>query len=241
MKPKKVLLLAGLLLTAGLLGWFLPSFVSDVYDRSIEDRPRELQVRQVDLTYRSDLSIEDRILLLRDPEAFQQTTVLSDGICLTEDQVWDIATAFLRELTGPDTVMPRESFEATPQLFVFDDCGTFLVWQLTMEINESWYCNIMIDDQNGVILQCVLSGGEADWDRLLSDFAGEETAGEALRNVLQRHYCDRLSADYQAELAFDGPAGEECTGEIILTAVDQEEIHIPFSITLPMGYMAVNL
>ena len=241
MKPKKILFFAALLLMAGLFGWFLPPAVSDAYDHSIEDQPRALQIRQVDLTYRSDLSIEDRVLLLRDPATFQQTTVLTDGICLTAEQAWSIAEDFLRELTGSDAALRAETYEAIPQLFVFDDCGTFLVWQLTMEINESWYCNIMMDDQSGVILQCEFSGDADRWDSMFSDFAGEETVSEALRNALQNHFNTRLPDNYQAQVQLDPPSEGTCTGEITLTAVDRETVYIPFSIVLPMGYVAVNL
>lgn len=242
MKKRSLILLISLLLAAAVLGWFLPTVVFHGMDRSLEGKPEPVSIRQVDLSYQSDLQIEDRLRLIRDFGPAGSTS-LERGVYQDAEQIRMILEAFLRELTGSQISVTEQSFNARPMLLSFDGEGVFVAWTVVVPLNDDWIFDAIVDDQTGLILCCEFEGMTQHWDRLFPRFYEAESSEVFLYNCLQeairQHYGAQLSASYTATVMADDSDGNACLGDVILYENNKEAFRVPFMFVLSDGVFRI--
>ena len=244
MKKRSLILLVSLLLAAAVLGWFLPTAVFHGVDQGLEGKPEPASIRQIDLSYQSDLQIEDRLRLIREYNLASSATALERGVYQDAEKVREILEAFLQQLTGIQYTMTEQNCDVQPALLRFDEEGVFVVWSATVFLNEAWGLQAILDDQTGLILRCEFESMTQQWDRLFPSFYEVESSEVFLNNSLQetirQHYQTQLSASYTATVMADDSDGNACPGYVILYENNQEAFHIPFLFVLSDGVFQIG-
>ena len=238
MKWKHAVLTVLLLAAAVVLGWFLPTLAAARFDRSLEGRAEPVSIRQIDLSYRFDLSLADKLRLISGPS--EQVT-LERGVYLTEAEAKEIGAAFLQDLTGQQPESERE-LSAVPLLISFGTEGSLVVWFFGASLNPAWSCDLYLDDQTGLLLRGTFQGDAATWDLLLPELGGAKDFTEGLRAALTKamtaHCHSRLPGSALEAEANDGPLG--VFGSLLLETPDDKQIQIPFRLIAAMGRLEVN-
>lgn len=242
MKRKHLVLFLLLLACAALFGWFLPVLLTERGDRAIEGKPETVSVRQIDLSYRADLSITERLYLVRELRS-AQIVELKRGVQLTDWEIRAVAERFLRDLTGRAVTLQDENCSVRSQILSFGDRGSFVVWELSAELGDAWHCEALLDDQTGLLLRCVLSGDPNAWESLFSGLGGDAEHRSRICSALERavtaHCRRQLPPEYSVELDPEEiPLG--AYGGILLRGNETEQIRVPFRLTLADGRLAIS-
>ena len=237
MKLKQYLILLGLLLAAGLLGWFLPVLVAEGGDRAAEGRTEAVSLRQVDLSYQSDLDTADRLRLVQeDYLSTVRQTSLERGIYLDEAQVREILGQFTGSLTGRQFRLTSRDCSMTPILLSFPEEGAFLAWAVTATLDDDWFLEAIVDDETGLLLRCTLHSSGHNWEDLFPGLEGvgnaEDYLCQALRTAICSHYNTRLSDDLQATLAHSPKDPYFSQGELLLYRDGAVVYRIPYLFAL---------
>lgn len=244
MKKRSLILWIFLLLAAACIGWFLPTTVFHAVDRHLEGRQEPVSIQQIDLSYQSDLQIEDRLRLIRDYNLASSTTALERGVYKDADNVRGILEIFLQQLTGIHYTMTEKNCDVQPALLRFDGEGVFVVWSATVFLNETWGLQAILDDQTGLILRCRFESMTQQWDRLFPHFYEAESSEVLLNNRLQeailQHYRTQLSASYHVTLMADDSDGNICFGNVVLYEAEQEAFRVPFLYVLSDGLLQIG-
>lgn len=240
MKWKYPALVALLLAAAGLLGWLLPVLVTEQGDRSLEGRAEPVSIRQIDLSYRFDLSLADKLRLFRNPT---EAAPLERGVFLTDREAKTILESFLEKVAGDSLSRNEDACSAAPELRSLGAEGSAIVWNVTADLNEHWRCEALLDDQSGLLLHCRFSGDAARWDSLIPGFDRKGDVRDVLCAVLEEtfeaHYSRQLTAGVTVEAeAETGPLG--IFGNLLLRTAEGENLRIPFRLILAMGRLEVN-
>jgi hypothetical protein len=244
MKGKHVVLFVLLLAAAGVIGWFLPVLAAAQKDQDLEGKAETISVRQIDLSYQFDLSIEDKLLLIRDGLVDVESVQLERGILLTDRDARAVTERFLRDLTGNAVQLTEDNCAAQPELLRFEEDGSFLVWNLTAEMDETWYFEATLDDQTGMILRCVIACSSSDFGTLFRGFAEavdiwefiSSSAANALAACCNRQLYDGWSVRVEnMDLAFSNGSFQ-----LLLTGEGGDSMTVPFLLELSGGYLALN-
>lgn len=193
MKKIKTLVTVVFLLIAAVIGWFLPIVDFDAYDKFAEGKQKDLDIKQINLSYREDLALDQKInIVVNRDENYNGAVELDRGIYLTSTDVEEIASDFLTEFTGR---FYDESYDwnAIPMLISLEgNRGTIVVWSVHLYINE-WNFDCFIDDKTGALLGCdFCSDGEPDWGKLIQGYSySQETY-----NVICGKFCTALYTHY---------------------------------------------
>ena len=241
MKSRRALWFIALLLGAALLGWLLPFAVFRIGDSLEEGKTSEVQIKQIDLSFQSDLDTASRLRLVNE-SAVDATTPLERGIYLQQEDIEEISRQFLQELTG-SRFSTFEFLDATPMLFSFSDEGTILVWVVYAELGDEWFWEAMLDDQTGIILRCDVEGGAWNWPALFPEYDVEvpvedyisSQLSEALRSHYSRQLGTALRSDVQ-QIAYDD---FQYSAELVLSQA-QEEYRLPLVISFDPGSIRLN-
>ena len=243
MKLRAVLWTVGLLLLALLFGWLLPVLVFPARDDGIEEAASPVEIRSVDLSYESDLSVADRMRLIRD--SAETVLRLDHGVCLRQEEVYSILDAFLYDLTGSSVSISGQTCYAQPALLNFEGDGSFVVWMIEAQMNEGWMLEAVLDDQSGVLLRYSLNGTfyASWWDQLFPDLGAED---DPARFLLERnadaygnHLRRRLSEAWTVSLE---PREEGLYDHSLLRLSEsgEEVLSIPLTVLLEGNRLCLN-
>lgn len=229
-----------LLAAAGLIGWFLPVLAAERQDRALEGRAESVEIRQIDLSYQSELSAADKLLMIRFHFPAAETVPFDRGLFLTDSEVRSVLERFLRELSGKELSLNGQNCSAVSELLVFGETGSILVWKLTARLDGAWRCEALVDDQTGLLLRCCLTGNPAGWDRLFPH--REETEG------VESYACAALSAAMDAHVRRQLPAGHSVAlrteqgayGDLLLLEDGRECMRMPYQCVPAQGYLGFN-
>ncbi|MBO4419954.1 MAG: hypothetical protein J5789_09055 [Oscillospiraceae bacterium] len=243
MKWKQLLPVFAFLIAAALLGWFLPSVVFHIDDRLEADHTQEMQIRQFDLNYQSNLDTASRLRLMQSENGEPDAIPLERGIFLQEQDVEEICGQFLLDLTGY-SIPELDHFYVMPILMNYPDEGTFLVWAVGGLVNDAWNCELLLDDQTGLILRCSFSGPAWSWTELLYDFnyglPVQDYAASRFSQALCSHFNARLGSRLTAAVETEEENELFYRATLILSDGDREEFVIPFEILFEEGVFSIN-
>ena len=244
MKAKRLLPFLLLLAAAGLAGWFLPVLAAKGYDHSTEGKAETVDIRQIDISYQSDLSIADRLRLIREHNTVSERIPLEHGIQLTDQEAKTIAESFLQTLTGTSGKLEAWNYSLDPELLSFEQEGSFLVWNVTVFWNGSWTCEMVLDDQTGLLLRCVLRNEEGIWENLFHGLDGASDGRtfirSALENALLSHCRLRLSTDFTLSEALEDIDQDGFIGSFLFTGDGVEPFEMSVLLVLFYGELSIN-
>ena len=201
MKGKPLMWTVGLLLLAALIGWFLPTVAFPQRNNGVEEAAVPVEIRRVDLSYETDLSVSDRMQMV---QGFRRSeTALQSGVYLRQEEVWALIDAFLFDLTDRSFSINEQTCIAVPYLEQFESSGSFVLWKVQAVLEEGWELRALLDDQSGVLLQCGLQSLGGDWDQLFQAGAFEGDLGDGLQERFTAAFASqlrrRLSEDWTVE------------------------------------------
>ncbi len=244
MRKRNLLIFAALLLAAALLGWLLPTAVFRGVDQSLEGRPEPVSIRQIDLSYQSDLQFADRLRLLSAEVPGSNISSLERGVYRDEAGIRDILRTLLEDLTGFSFRVSQSNTDIVPVLMQFPEQGVFVAWRAIVFLNEMWSFEAILDDQTGALLGCSFEGGPGAWDNLfhrpngIADY--NETLRERVLTALETHYRTQLGADYSAKTVTLDQNSEVLYSEIAFLEDEQEQFRIVFMFVFPEGYFNIR-
>ena len=242
MKGRQWLRFFALLLAAALLGWLLPPAVFWIGDGMEEGKSTELQIRQIDLSFQSDLDTASRLSLARESAA-EAMTPLERGIYLQRQDVQEICEQFVRDLTGERLSMQGQ-FDITPALLSFPEEGTSIAWIVNAYSDSGWMLEALIDDQTGVILRGSMESALPEWEALLdlpdSWVELNDAVSARLCDALCRHFNTRLDAALHASAQPEWDDEEMYSAELVLSEDGEELYRIPYSIRVDRGVIIIN-
>lgn len=242
MKRNYVLLILLLLAAAG-IGWFLPALLVESRDAALAGKPEPVSIRQIDLSYQTDLSAADKLRLVREGPVIQAVP-LERGIFITERDVRSVLTQFLQELTGNAFEAEEAEFSAVPVLLSFGEEGSVLAWSASLSVRDRWHCEAVVDDQTGLLLQCDVYGNAEWWETLFYDLDRAADGSEYVRAVLGEALCAhcnrQLSTAYTVSLAEEDLQDFGGSGQLLFSENGQERLRVPFLFVATEGMITIN-
>ena len=243
MRRKHLILFLLLLAAAGVIGWFLPVLITSRQDAALEGRPEPVPIRQIDLSYQTDLSAADKMRLMRERPS-TEAVPLERGIFMTDRDVRSVIERFLLELTGNSFEPDAMNYGAKPTLLSFGSEGSVLVWNVTAHLNDAWFFEAVVDDQTGLLLQCTFYGSLQRWEALFRGLEGAEDLPtricSLLADALCAHCSRQLPASYTVSLTDADMDASGACGQFLLSQNGQDRMRVPFMLVLTEGFLAIN-
>ena len=188
-------------LMAAALGWFLPLAAFSVDDNLTEGKQRQLDIERVNLTYRNDLSIAQKISIVNYEYQYEDDIEIDKGIYIQEEDVKQIVSDFLADFSGYRFDVDKGGFYATPHLVsLSNNRGTIVIWAVDFLISDEWEYICFIDDRTGAILRSTFYGFPEDWGNLIHGFYDMDDYHngicERYLNAIYKHYSEKLNAKF---------------------------------------------
>ncbi len=194
---------------AALLGWFLPLAYFNVNDKFYEGKQASLDIEQINLSYRDDMSMNQKINIINYEYYLAEAIEIDKGIFIQEDEIKQIMSDFVSDFAGYKIDVSKR-WKATPNLVNLSNRGTIVIWEVQVWLNNSWKFECLLDDKTGAILSCEFrfdyydvytneySDYDPDWNNLIPDIENDpefsKTICERFGNALYNHYSKQLSA-----------------------------------------------
>lgn len=243
MKRNYWILVLLLLAAAGVIGWFLPVLITENQNAVLEGKPEPVSIRQIDISYQTDLSAADKLRLMQGRPSVDSVS-LERGIFMTDREVRSVMEQFLKELTGNSFELGVKNFSAAPMLLNYGSEGSVLVWNVTVYLDDSWRCDAVVDDQTGLLLECSFSGFPEWWETLFCDLENVTDVREhicsMLGDALCAHCSRQLSVAYTVSLTEEEMQDYGGSGVFLLSENGQERLRIPFLLILTEGLLTIN-
>lgn len=243
MKRNYWILVLLLLAAAGVIGWFLPVLITENQDAVLEGKPEPVSIRQIDISYQTDLSAADKLRLIQGRPSVDSVS-LERGIFMTDREVRSVMEQFLKELTGNSFELGVKNFSAAPMLLNYGSEGSVLVWNVMVYLDDFWRCDAVMDDQTGLLLECSFSGFPEWWETLFCDLENVTDVREhicsMLGDALCAHYSRQLSVAYTVSLTEEEMQVYGGGGVFLLSENGQERLRIPFLLILTEGFLTIN-
>ena len=145
-KAGGILVVTVFVLLAAVLGWYLPLAAFSFDDTINERKHMELDIERVNLTYRNDLSIAQKIEIANSEYLFEDYMEMERGIFIQQDEVISIVSDFLTDFTGYRYDVNNAEFYAVPILVNLTyNRGTIVFWMVSCWIETDWNFNFGID------------------------------------------------------------------------------------------------
>ncbi|MBR3340840.1 MAG: hypothetical protein IKG30_04385 [Clostridiales bacterium] len=198
MKRFNTVITAVFIIMAALLGWCLPLAEFNAYDQINDGRQMDLEIEQINLSYRDDLTMNQKINLANFEDELISAIELDKGIFVQKEGLAKILGDFLADFTGYRFDITRDWF-ATPMLVnLSNNRGNIVVWAVQIWLNDGWEFQCYVDDKTGAILRCSFYGDSGDWENLVLGFDNAYDQNDYLsskfRTAIYNHYASRLGA-----------------------------------------------
>ena len=189
------------IIMAALFGWFLPLADFNIYDQINDGKQMDLDIEQINLSYRDDLTMNQKINIANYENDLIGAIELDKGIFTQKEELANILGDFLADFTGYRFNV-SDDWMASPLLInLSSNRGTIVVWFVNVFLNDSWEFQCFVDDKTGAILKCAFYGEPEQWENLVHGFSDVYTAVDAYellsnryRNAIYNHYASRLDA-----------------------------------------------
>ena len=192
-------------LMAAALGWFLPITSFRLYDDVNEGKQHDLDIDRVNLSYRDDLTIGQKISILTSSNSdydYADYIELEKGIYLQNEDINKIMREFLADFTGlVYEIDENDVFYCQPVLVNFSgNRGMIVVWYVTVALDNGWVVQFCIDDKTGAILYTSFSTYYSSWDSLIEGYQDFDDPCngicERYLNALNNNLSDKADAKF---------------------------------------------
>ena len=147
MKKGSTIITAIFFLMAAALGWFLPLAVYNFEDRLTEGKQESLSIQGVNLSYRDDLAMNQKINIVNYENSIITYIELDKGIFNQKSDIERIMNEFMTDFTGYRFQTDYETYAKPMLANLANNKGTIVIWVVDCKINDNWnfYCfNIII-------------------------------------------------------------------------------------------------
>lgn len=238
MRKINTVITAVFIILAAALGWFLPVVVFKISDRVNEERQKDLDIQQINLSYRDDLAMSQKINIVHFEFGIADTIEIDKGIFVQREELSRIVGDFLADFTGYRFNLSKD-MEAAPLLVnLSNNRGTIVVWYVYITLNDYWHFECIVDDKTGSILSCSFYGDPVYWESLIVGFnnAFNETdyVTEKFRNALYNHYSSRFNAKIVTYHPMDNYDAGDSTTYLFIFKDDRNytfELSVTFDLT----------
>ena len=108
-------IVAVFVIMAATLGWFLPVAVFNIDDKLSEGKQMDLEVERINLSYRDDLSMAQKIDIVNNGYQYDDAIAIDKGIYHQADEIKKIVSDFLADFSGYRFDL-KEQFNIEPML-----------------------------------------------------------------------------------------------------------------------------
>lgn len=198
MKKLNTVITALFIIMAAILGWFLPLADFNIYDRINDGRQMQLEINQINLSYRDDLTMQQKINLANYEEDFIGAVQIDKGIYVQQDELKRIMEDFLADFTGYRLDVSN-NWNAVPVLVnLSNNRGTIVVWEVEIWYENYWSFQCYVDDRSGAMLRCSFQVDPENWDSLVLGFSEAEDKysylSDRYRSAIYNHFVSRIGA-----------------------------------------------
>lgn len=199
MKKISLVILAVFFIMAAALGWFLPVAAFNIEDRFYEGKQEALDIAQINLSYREDLAMNQKINLVKYDINNAENIQLEKGVFSTEEDIERIISDFMYDFTGKKYDLSNSLYAKPVLVNLKNNRGTIVIWTISCWVDGDWGFECCVDDKTGAILRCAFKASdEADWDRLVPGAYNSKDVAKAMTerisNALYNHYQKQVSA-----------------------------------------------
>lgn len=198
MRKLSSVITAFFIVLAALLGWFLPIVDFDAYDKFSEGIQKDLEIKQINLSYRDDLAMSQKINISNYEYEITGGVELDKGIYVQKDELAKIVGDFLADFSGYRFNVSQNWYAAPMLVNLSNNRGTIVIWAVDVWLDDNWEFNCLVDDKTGAILRLAFFGDPAYWDDLVHGFDdsydGYQFLSDRFRTAIYNHYASRLNA-----------------------------------------------
>ncbi len=235
MKKFRMVIVAVFFLMAVALGWFLPLASFNFYDSINEGKTEELEIQKINLNYRDDLLINQKISIVNYDFYIDENIRIDKGIYIQEKDVKRIVSDFLADFTGLRYDLENDFFAEPWLINLSNNRGTIVIWVVECMLPSGWSFQCFVDDKSGAILKCGFYGGLCDWADLVTGFydfeAPEKGVTEKFCNALYKHYSGQISAKLVNHFAVDDWEGYDSKYRLVF----RDEKNYTFEVTVTVS------
>lgn len=221
-------------LMAAALGWFLPLAAFNIEDRFAEGKEMKLAIEQINLSYRDDLAINQKINVINFEYDPSMALKIDKGIYHQSDDIERIVSDFVADFTGLRYDVKYGAYAVPYLINLSNNRGTVVIWVVSCTVTGTWTMNCLIDDKTGAILKCNLtSDGQQGWGELVlgaQEYTNiSKSISERFSNALYNHYVRQISAKL---VTYNKVPDSEVEGNVGYTLVFRDSKNYTFQITV---------
>lgn len=237
MKKISTLITAVFFLMAAALGWFIPLATFNVEDRLTEGKQQKLDIEKINLSYRDDLAMNQKINIVSYEYTISGSIELDKGVFNTKEDIARIMNEFVTDFTGYKFTV-NSSTSATPVLVnLANNRGTIVIWVVNCTFAEQWDLMCYVDDKTGAILHCEIYGNPETWSSFVEGALNysepAKSIAERYSNALYNHYQRQLSAKLVTyHMVLDQPLDQTVGYRLVF----RDSKNYTFQVTVNVGY-----
>ena len=250
MKKLSFFVTAIFVIMAAALGWFLPLAAFTIDDRLAEGKEMQLDIERVNLSYRDDLSIAQKINICNNEEQYEKIE-LDRGIYNQAEEVKQNIVDFLIDFTGAKSDSLNKVILPKPFLYnSMSNKGTVVLWEVNDCMMENgWRFTCKVDDKTGSILTCffICEYGEYyGWETLFPGYYEQlydprDSVCEKYRNAIYNHYSKTIDAKFINYYKTGDYYGDDIQSYRLIFKDDRNDtFDVTFSISEQHFFVATN-
>ncbi|MBR3248120.1 MAG: hypothetical protein IKG03_06980 [Clostridiales bacterium] len=198
MKKLSTLITAVFMIMAAILGWCLPIADFNIYDQINDGKQMDLEIQQINLSYRDDLTMQQKINIANYDNDFAGAVELDRGIYVQKEGLELIVEDFLADFTGYRLDVSKDWYAVPMLVNLSNNRGTIVVWNVQILLDEYWECQLFIDDRTGAILRCSFHVDPDYWENLVLGYNDANDPysyiSDRFRTAIYNHYASRIDA-----------------------------------------------
>lgn len=198
MKKISTFITAIFIVMAAVLGWFLPLADFNIFDRINDGRQMDLEIDQINLSYRDDLTMNQKIIIANYENDFEGAVQLSKGIFTQKEELKKIIEDFLADFTGYRFDIEKQWYADPVLVNLSNNRGTIVVWDVQVWYESYWGFQCFVDDKTGAILRCSFDVDPVYWESLILGFNDAKDPygyiSDKYRTAVYNHYASRIDA-----------------------------------------------
>ena len=197
MKKISTFITAVFFLMAAALGWFIPLATFNVEDRLTEGKHQKLDIEKINLSYRDDLAMNQKINIVSYEYMISSSIELDKGVFNQKEDIGRIMNEFMTDFTGLRFGADYAASSKPVLINLANNRGTIVIWVVDCLIGENWNVLCYVDDRTGAILHCEIYGDPDTWTSFVE---GSQNYSDPAKSIAER-YSNALYNHYQRQLS----------------------------------------
>ena len=240
MRKLNTLITAIFMVMAAVLGWFLPMADLNIFDRINDGRQMDLEIQQINLSYRDDLTMHQKLNIANYENDFAGAVEIDKGLYVQKDELERIMEDFLADFTGYNLDISNGWYAVPVLVNLTNNRGTIVVWDVEVYYEDHWECQCFVDDKTGAILRCSFHVDPENWEYLVLGYDNAEDKytflSDRYRTAIYNHYSSRIDAKIVTfRMINDMIRDEEASYLFVFKDDKNYTFELTFTISIPYG------